>query len=360
MGLRALLLWVMVLILPGQAAAQIPPGYPRDYGATIAAANREGKLVIYGATDLWATRYLIKDFRALYPRLEVDYQEVSSLDLYHRFLEETKAGRPTADVLWSSAMDLQVKLVNDGYAQAYDSPEIPHLPPWAVWKNEAFGTTFEPVGFAYNTRRIAPHEVPRSHGDLARLLAGAPERFKGKVITYDLERSGLGFLFAAQDARITQQFWELARALGQAETRMNLSSAEMLESVASGQSLIAYNLLGSYAHSGTDPAVGLVYPRDYTLVVSRIAFVSRNAPHPHAARLWLDYLLSKRGQTVLAQQAGLFALRADVEGERTAAALRRALGTSLMPVAIGPSLMAYLDRRKRQDFLERWRKALGR
>ena len=41
-----------VLIMPIIAFAQIPPGYPRDYAATIAAAQGEGKVVIYGATDM--------------------------------------------------------------------------------------------------------------------------------------------------------------------------------------------------------------------------------------------------------------------------------------------------------------------
>ena len=134
----------------------------------------------------------------------------------------------------------------------------------------------------------------------------------------------------------------------------------MLDRIASGQSLFAYNVLGSYSHRRalSDPSIGFAYLRDYTLVVSRIAFINRRAAHPNAARLWLDHLLSQRGQTVLAQQSGLFSLRDDVPGEQTAAALRRLLGESLKPIAIGPSLMVYLDRTKRADFLKEWDRAL--
>lgn len=257
-------------------------------------------------------------------------------------------------------MDLQVKLVNDGHGRRYVSPETPHLPAWAVWKAEAYGTTFEPIGFAYNTQLLADAEVPRTHAELVRLLNAPGGRFRSRVTTYDLESSGLGFLFATQDAKTSTVFWDVARALGRNDTRLQSSSGDMLDSVASGQAALAYNVLSSYAQRRAQqhPAVGFAYPRDYTLVVSRIAFINRRAPHPNAARLWLDYLLSQRGQAVMARQSDLFALRTDVPVGQTAATLTRALGSSLKPIAIGPSLMVYLDRAKRADFLQEWRQAL--
>lgn len=344
----------------GFAMAQQPPGYPWDYDSTIAAARREGSVVVYGNTDMAVARYLVQDFMALYPGVRVDYRDIESADIYQRFLQEAAAGTDAADVLWSSAMDLQVKLVNDGHGRRYVSPETPHLPAWAVWKAEAYGTTFEPIGFAYNKQHLSEAEVPRTHGELVRLLAAPGDRFKSRVTTYDLEISGLGFLFATQDAKTSTMFWDVARALGRNETRLQTSTADMLESVASGKTVLAYNLLSSYAsgRAHQNPVVGFAYPRDYTLVVSRIAFINRRAPHPNAARLWLDYLLSLRGQTVMALQSDLFALRTDVQGGQTAATLTRTLGPSLKPITIGPSLMVYLDRAKRGDFLQEWKRAL--
>jgi iron(III) transport system substrate-binding protein len=344
----------------GWALAQQPAAYPWDYANTIASARREGTVVVYGNTDLAVARHLVQDFMALYPGVRVDYRDIESADIYQRFLQEAAAGTDVADVLWSSAMDLQVKLVNDGHGRRYVSPETPHLPAWAVWKAEAYGTTFEPIGFAYHKEHLNEAEVPRTHGELVRLLNAPGGRFKSRVTTYDLESSGLGFLFATQDAKTSTMFWDVARALGRNDTRLQTSTGDMLQSVASGKTVLAYNVLSSYAagRAQQDAAVGFVYPRDYTLVVSRIAFINRRAPHPNAARLWLDYLLSRRGQTVMAQQSDLFALRGDVQGGQTAATLARTLGSSLKPIAIGPSLMVYLDRAKRGDFLQEWKRAL--
>ena len=48
--------------------------------------------------------------------MSVEYTDLNSTELYNRFIAEEAAGQGTADLLWSSAMDLQVKLVSDGYA----------------------------------------------------------------------------------------------------------------------------------------------------------------------------------------------------------------------------------------------------
>ena len=343
------------------SAAQVPPGYPGGYAETISSANREGKLVVYSATDMPAAAPLIKAFNAMYPRIHVEYQNMSSLEVHKRFLGESADGEAGADVLWSPAMDLQMKLVNDGHAQPYRSPEIPKLPAWAVWRNEAFGTTYEPAVFVYNKRLLPPAEVPQTHAALAKLLREQPRRFMGKVATYDIEKVGVGFLLATQDSMTSSTFWDLAQSMFASGVRLHLTTGAMMERIASGDSLIGYNLLGSYAlvRAKTDPSIGFVLPQDYTLVMSRIAFISRRAAHPNAARLWIDFLLSKRGQEIIATESQLFSLRGDVEGEATAARLAKSLGESIRPIAVGPGLLTYQDQAKRVEFIRRWNKAGG-
>jgi iron(III) transport system substrate-binding protein len=343
------------------AACQAAWAQPPD-ADVLAAARREGTVVVYATTDMAVARPLIQDFESLYPGIKVDYREIESVRLHERFLRETAQGVPSADIVWSSAMDLQVKLVNDGHALHYRSTELDGLPAWSVWRHEAYGTTFEPMVLAYNKRLLPEADVPRTHADLARLLAEPCARLKDKVTAYDLSVAGLGFLVATQDARASPVFWDVARGLGRCGVRLQRSTAAMLDSVASGQIVLAYNALGSYARqrAQNDAAIGLAYLRDYTLVVSRIAFISRRAAHPNAARLWLDHLLSQRGQTVLARRSGLASLRADVASDDTAAGLTRAVGPSVKPIVIQPSLMAFLDRTKRAEFLREWDRALGR
>src|SRR5512132_4701677 len=114
------------------AFADVPAGYPPDYQATVDAATKQGKVVVYATTDAARASPLVKAFEAKYPGISVEYDDLNSTELYNRFISEEAAGSGTGDLLWSSAMDLQVKLVADGYALAYKSPELPNLPEWAV------------------------------------------------------------------------------------------------------------------------------------------------------------------------------------------------------------------------------------
>ena len=343
------------------AFAQLPAGYPADYQKIIDGAKKEGKLVIYGATDSKATQPLIKDFSALYPGISVEYNDMNSTEVYNRFISEVAAGGNTADVMWSSAMDLQIRLASDGYALAYKSVEASKIPGWAMWNDMAYGTTFEPAAIVYNKRLVTPAEVPQTHADFARLIATA--KFKDKVTTYDIEKSGIGFMFMTQDSHEDAQFAALEQAFGAARVRVQSSTGTMLERISSGENLIGYNVLGSYAlvRAKTDPSLGVVMPKDYTLIMSRVQFINKTAKNANAAKLWLDYMLSHRGQSIIANEARLYAIRADVKGETTSAELIKLIGEkNVKPVPVNPVLLQYLTPARRMAFLKQWKDTAGK
>ena len=343
------------------ALAEVPAGYPAAYQQLIDGAKKEGKLVIYGATDSKAAQPLIKNFNALYPNITVEYNDMNSTEVYNRFFSENAAGGDTADVLWSSAMDLQMKLAAGGYAMQYKSVEAAKLPAWAAWKDTAYGTTFEPAAFVYNKRLLKPEEVPQTHADFVRIIQ--QPKFQDKVTTYDIEKSGVGFMFMTQDARDFAQYKQLEQAFGAAKVRVQSSTGTMLERISSGENLIGYNVLGSYAlvRAKTDPSLGVVLPKDYTLVISRVTFINKVAKHPNSAKLWTDYILSHRGQTVIANASKLFAIRADVTGETTSSELIKEIGEkNLKPLPVSPAVAEYLEPALRLAFLKEWKATAGK
>jgi len=358
---RTLLASAAALALaPALGLAQVPAGYPANYADTIAAAKKEGKVVVYSTTDTAAANFLIKDFQALYPGISVEYNDMNSTEVYNRFISEKAAGAGSADVLWSSSMDLQVKLASEGGALEYASPEIANLPAWAVWKNQAFGTTYEPIAIVYNKRLLSGDEIPQSHADLIRVFTTKADKIKGKVTTYDVEKSGVGFMLITQDSKYNPQFWDLIKALGVAGPRFQSSAGTMMERISSGENLLGFNIFNSYAalRAKKDPSIGIVLPKDYTLVMSRVMFASKTAKNPNAAKLWLDYILSKRGQTIIGNQAELGAIRADVEGEMTVAGYTKTLGAAAKPIPVSPELLGFLDQTKRLEFLKQWQAAI--
>jgi iron(III) transport system substrate-binding protein len=345
------------------AAAQTPAGYPADYQTIVDGAKKEGKLVIYSATDTKAAEPLIKDFGAMYPGIKVEYNDMNSTELYNRFISEVAAGGNTADVLWSSAMDLQIKLVNDGYGLQYKTQELAAVPVWAQMNNTAYGTTFEPAVIVYNKRMVAADEVPQSHADFAKLLMTKTEKFKDKVTTYDIEKSGVGFMFITQDLRVGDKLlWDIAKGFGAVGVRVQSSTGTMLERISSGENLIGYNILGPYAlvRAKKDPSIGVVIPKDYTLVLSRVQFISKTAKSPNAAKLWIDYILSKRGQTLIANESKLYAIRGDVTGETTSTELTQQIGAGLKPLQVNAMMLQYMDQNRRLAFLKQWKDAVGK
>jgi iron(III) transport system substrate-binding protein len=287
---------------------------------------------------------------------------MNSTEVYSRFTSENAANAASADAVWSSAMDLQLKLAQDGLAMTYKSPESAALPDWAKWKDMVYATTFEPVAIVYNKRLVAADEVPKTHADFTKLLTSKAEKFQKKVTTYDAEKSGVGFMLVNQDAKLNPAFWDLVKAMGARQVNMQSSTATMMERVASGENLIGYNILGSYAltRAKKDTSIGVAFTSDYNLVLSRLAFVAKNAKNPNAAKVFVDYLLSKRGQTITAEQAELFSIRTDITGKESGVAFAKELGSAVKPIAVSADLLAGLDPAKRLEFLKQWQASLGR
>ena len=318
-----------------------------------AAAASPDELLIYANIEEDQAIGLIRAFTSRRPGIKVRYTRQLSEHLYDRFLEDVAANRRTADIIWSSAMDLQMKLVNDGYAQTYVSSETESLPTWAVWANQAYGITAEPVVIAFNKQKLPPDAIPGTHADLTRLLTADTGLYRGKVATFDAERSGVGLLFLSEDVRITPTTWELVAAIGRTTPKLFVSTSSMLEGVSSGELLLAYNVVGSYARERAmhDAALGIVIPEDYALMLSRIAFIPAAAAQPELGKAFLDFLLSREGQTLLAARS-LGSVRTDVPTGWAIAP------DSARPIHVGPELLVYLDQAKRASFLRQWRRAL--
>ena len=321
-----------------------------EYPAPQPSARR---LVVAGPTDTPVVAPLILGFQAQHPDVSVQYREMGSRELY----EAAVAGRlEDVDVLMSSASDLQIRLANDGYAQSYASPMAARLPSWAVWRHEVYGFTFEPAVIVYNPRRYTEDTVPRSRQDLLRSLEQDQVRLHGRVGTYDIAASSVGYLMAEQDELVSSNFWGLANAFGKVGVRLSATSAEILDAIERDELDLGYNVLGSYALSrqAAGARIGVVFPQDYVLVLARSVLIARHAPHPQLAHALVDWLLSPAGQQVASSHAALGSIMEDTPGRWTSeAVLARSQGI-VQPVVLSPALLVGLDQRRHSRFVQNW------
>lgn len=324
-----------------------------DGGTLAERGAREGRLVIWSSTDRPLVRELIEDFRAQHPAIRLSYVEMSALPIHRQVEKRARAGGVLPDVVWTSAMDLQIKLVNDGHALRYASPEGAALPSWANWKNEAWGVTAEPVVMVYNRRLLPADATFISHADLLRVLEERRPALRGRVATYDIANSAVGYLYLSQDVVASRLAWPIVRALGANGVRLFPTSEQVIADVSAGRSVIGYNVLGSYAvaEQRRNPNIAVVLPTDYTLLASRIAVIPAAAPHPDAARLFLDFLLSRRGQAHLVRHA-MPSARSDLQSPPAL----ETPDTTQRAIRVGPALLVLQDQLTRTRFLNEWKR----
>lgn len=303
-------------------------------------------LRILSTADLAAFEPIILRFQTERPDIAIDYVVASSADVFAAI----KDGEDF-DLVISSAMDLQFQLANDGLAKPYISDATSVLPTWARWRDLVFAFTSEPAVTVISTARFAGLRLPTTRQELIAVLRENPERFAGAIGTYDVRVSGLGYLFATQEARSSDAFWRLSEVMGRLNPQLYCCSGQMIDDVSQGRLAIAYNVLGSYAAQRLEApeaqGMQILELEDYANVMLRTALIASTSNAEAAAGAFLDVLLREglredRGQWVLPP------LRSQADDD----------ALSFGPIRLGPALMVYLDPLNRRAFVESWESAM--
>ncbi len=313
--------------------------YPAPSGET-------SVLRIISTADRPAFEPILTAFQAQNPGLTIHYTITGTSDV----MQAIEAERAPFDLVISSAMDLQTKLANDGFAQPYRSAATDALPPWAKWRDQLFAFTMERAVLVLSTSDFPT--LPATREGLIATLRNAPSQFRGRVGTYDIARSGFGYLMATQDSRHSDSFWRLAEVMGSLDARLYRSSGDMIRAVASGELALAYNVLGSYAATQISPSgdIRIVELSDHVNVMLRTALIPTWAQNPGSARAMIDFLTTLKTQPSITSASGLPPIDAGALSANPA----------LRPVRLGPGLLVFLDRLKRDTFLRNWHSAVSR
>ena len=304
-------------------------------------AGAEGaRLRVVSSTDTAIFAPLIESFIANNPSVSVEYLVTSTADIDQR----VRATPEAFDIVISSAMDLQLKLANDGFALSMD--DIPH-PAWAQWHHSLFAFTSEPATIVINRAAFEGAPRPQTRQDLIEILRARPDDFRGKVGTYDIRQSGLGYLFATQDARASETYWRLMEVMGGLDVRLYCCSGEMINDLADGTIAVAYNVLGSYASvqaEGKD-ALEIILPSDFQTTMMRTAMVLKDTRDSETAEMFIRHLVTKGPENPDGALSLPMLASTDETSERAA-------------ISLDPALLTFLDRLKRKKFLSEWENAV--
>ena len=303
--------------------------------------DAEVKIQILSTADIEFFAPMINSFLEEYPNFAINYIVASSTELF----KEIKNGDHKFDLVISSAMDLQTKLVNDGYAITH-FPKINNtIPDWSTWNNRVFAFTQEPAAIVISNEVFKNLSKPKNRQEVISLLRNNSSIFKERLGTYDVRTSGLGYLFATQDARASETYWRLTEVMGSLNTKLYCCSSDMIDAVESGELALAYNVLGSYALGRESDKFTIILPEDSTTVMLRSIFITINAEHPNEAGIFIDHLLRK---TYIEKSSPISS--SEILTSKTNSDLNR--------IRLGTGLLVYLDQLKYRSFIREWENSI--
>lgn len=301
-------------------------------------------LAVIGTTDIDAFAPVLDAFAEANPDLTLRYVQASANEVYRAIADE---GAPF-DVVLSSAMDLQMRLANDGLARPL-TLEAPGLPPWAQWRHVLFGLSLDPVATLIAPAALDGAPPPRTRRELVALMRERPQVFDGRIVTYDPQVSGVGYFLIAQDERMSEGIWRLVEVMGRLNARQVCCAGDMVAALRDGRAVLAYNVVASYADRPEAPGAPIRLDfQDYTLALQRTALVSVRAPDPQAGARLMGFLLSPPAQRMMAERAGV----ALIPGTGPAPP------PHLRPVRLDTGLIVYGDRVRRAGLIAEWAAAM--
>ena len=214
-----------------------------------ALAAEQGTLRVHAATDLAAMEPLIRDFQMISPHVSIEYVEYQTVDLYAQAQADCRAKRGSMD--WRAAPSIVGRPARQAGQRRMRAGDLlafcgaaACLDPLAkrdLWID------LEPAVIVYNPDLVPPEDVRHTRAELIDLLRAKPERYSGRIGAYDIEQSGIGYLFAIYDSRGTTVYGRLLEALARTRVATACCTADLLSALSAGRLAIGYNLLGSYA-----------------------------------------------------------------------------------------------------------------
>jgi len=284
---------VCALLLAVFCATFVTAAETDDRKKLLEAAQKEGNVVFYTSMDAGDARTLTEAFQKKYPAIKPDFFRAGREAVFSRFALEQKAGRFVTDVVSVGEFHM-LEMKRQGLITRYASPEM-----------QAFATEFkDPQGYwtcvyltvavlAYNTNRVKAEELPRRYDDLLN-----PKWKKRMALDANEERwvPGLMQIMGREKAV------NFLKALAQQEIYIRRGRSLLTQLLLAGEfdvQIVAYwhevnRLMGQKAPIGW---VGIEPAVTGAPQVSAVA----KAPHPNAARLFIDFVLSAEGQTLMAK-----------------------------------------------------------
>lgn len=293
-----------VAALGGQGAVE---DLKKLYKKALSAGERQ--VVIYAPTPK-SNKPLYDRFTERFPGIEIQGVPAFGAELLTKVNNEFASGQRIAD-LTATGSTTTVQLHHQGRYATYRPSTARDLVPHCVGPQEAFFcTSITPFGIIYNSEKVPHARAPQSWKDLL------DPRWKGKTAIWaDPSTSGPSGGLMTQllyDERYTEDF---VRRL--ATQNVAVSSGTIPSKIATGQHLVGFPVPSTIYHEAKSNGAPLdfVFPvRGGNYLVYVYAGLLKGAPHPNAAKLFLNYVHTPEAAAIYVQRLGDYASAAGSPG----------------------------------------------
>jgi iron(III) transport system substrate-binding protein len=265
--------------------------------ADVAKAEAEGEVVYYGHDGEAGIKTLLDAFRADFPKIKTSYVRLQTGALYAKVTAERSAGRFGVDVLQLSDISPVIDFQKKGGWESYASPE------YAAYKAEYQST---PAGFygvpgvsfagiSYNRSKVKAEQAPKTWKDIN--SPAFKDGISAKLATSGMQHAQWYILRKMYGNDFWQEF-------AKQRPKGFDARAQLFDRLAKGEdrvcALAEYAGYTLYQEKGAD--IDFVAPPEGMPAIAIYIGVVNKAPHPEAAKLFVDWALSKRGQQVYQNQ----------------------------------------------------------
>jgi iron(III) transport system substrate-binding protein len=276
---------LVALLVPGMAWAQAGSN-PK----LVEAAKKEGEIVYYTTMTLDQSKSVADRFEKKYG-IRVTLFRTGGGPLLNKIFTESRGGRHDWDVVVGRG-EMVLPLMQRKLLASYKSPETKMIDEQLVDK-EGFWSAYYVNSYVlgWHTKQVRKQDVPKTYDELLN------PKWKGGLISLDTEAYGMfEGLKGAWGKEKTLAYFKKLAALDPVLKRGNTERVQL--AVAGEYSLIiAYNQTIQRMTSRGAPIDWL--PLEPAVTQVNPVMIGVKAPHPNAARLFADFILSKEGQEML-------------------------------------------------------------
>ncbi len=291
--------FILAVVLGWSAQAQ---NQPKEI---VEGAKKEGQLVFYSGIPIPDAQAILSALERKYSFLKTTFYRATGPALVSRIQTEQRAGNHIWDVMNSTGFEPYV-LLEQGYFAKYDSLERSFFPEGHKDSEGYWATMYTtPMIVSYNARLALPAELPKEYLDLLH------PKWKGRLglDSSDFEwYANLRKLWGAEKA---QKFLE---GLRRQDVRLVQGRALLTELLAGGEiAVLANNFLQNAIEAKRKGSPVEMLALDPVVSAAGLVGINKVAPHPNAARLFVDFVLSKEGQELIVK-TDRSSVRKDVAG----------------------------------------------